>query len=601
MVHLLRTGCFFIILACAVKATAIPPANSSTKSHGLSFHNTLKYPEQFTHFNYAYPYAPKGGTLGKGAIGTFDTFNAFARKGTLADDSHLLYDPLMVKAGDEPYSVYGLIARQIEYPDDFQWIIYHLNPNARFHDGHPITAEDVVFTFQSMKELAPPHYRHYYRIVDNVKAISPHAVRFSFSEPPAKSLVLRLSQFRVLPAHYWQEPGNDLAKATLKPPLASGPYRVKTFSAGRSVTYERVQDYWAADLPVNRGQHNFDILQTHYYRDEAIALEAFKKGEYDLRMDANPRSWSQAYRATKPGQPDVIQEKIHNKSLGMRAFVFNLRKPVFTHSNVRQAISLALDFHWMNEHLFFGMYQQAYSLFSNSDLAASGLPTGREKEILEPWRPELPEALFSSPWQPTQTDSSGNWRSNKATAFRLLKAAGFHYRNKTLLDSNGKPLHFEILLTNPEYERFVIPFARNLSELGITAKINTVDTSQYINRIRKFDFDMIIHGFYPSITPSTELINFWGSASADSKSGQNLSGIKLDSLDHMIDQAIRAKTREELILYTRAIDRIVLWHYAVIPQWYLPYWPMVYHPGLKHPTITPPYENGLSTWWRETD
>lgn len=599
MTDFLKNGFLFISLIYSVYACANPADKNSTIAHGLSFHNSLQYPENFTHFGYANPNAPKGGTLRKGVVGSFDTFNTFAPKGIWADGSYFLYDPLMARAGDEPYSVYGLIARQIEYPDDFQWVIYHLNPHARFHDGHAITSEDVVYTFQSLKKRGPPHYRHLYGIIDNVEAISTTSVRFSFSEPPAKSLILRLSQLRVLPAHYWQRPERDLFKATLKPPLSGGPYRVKEFSPGRFVTYERVTDYWAADLAVNKGRHNFDLIRTDYFRDDSIALEAFKKGEYDLRIDANPRSWSQAYKPTQTGKAKFIQEKIDNKSLGMRAFVFNLRKPVFASRKVRKAISQALDFNWMNQHLFFGMYHQAYSLFSNSDLAADKPPSDKEKTILAPWQNKLPDELFTNRWEPVQTDGSGNWRNNKTLAFQWLKEAGYSYKNKTLVDPHGQQLKFEILLTDPEHERFVIPFVRNLRELGIAASINTVDASRYINRLRRFDFDMIIHGFYPGITPGTELKNFWGSASADSDAGQNLSGIKLDSLDRMIDKAIMATTREELALYTRAIDRIVLWHYAVIPQWYLPYWPMVYWPGLQHPELAPPFDNGLSTWWRE--
>ncbi|MFK0572440.1 extracellular solute-binding protein [Endozoicomonas sp.] len=595
MIAYLSKGLFALIMAIPYFAYG----DDITISHGLSFHNTLKYSNQFTHFSYVNPDAPKRGMLRKGVTGTFDTFNTFSPKGAWADGSYFLYDPLMLRVGDEPYSVYGLIAESIEYPDNYRWVIYHLNPKAQFHDGSPITANDVVFTFQSLKKKGPPHYRHLYKIIRNVEVIDSKTVRFNFSEPPAKSLVLRLSQLRVLPAHYWQKEENDLFKTTLKPPLASGPYKIKTYSPGRYVTYERVRDYWAADLPVNKGRHNFDKVRTDYYRDDSVALESFKKGEFDLRIDANPRNWHQAYKTTPPGQPPFIQEKIKNKSLGMRAFVFNLRKPVFQERNVRKAISLALDFNWANQHLFFDMYHQAYSLFSNSDLAATGLPSTEEKALLAPWRSSLPAELFNSPWEPVQTDGTGNWRKNKSVAYQLLKDAGWTYKNKKLLDKQGKPLRFEILLRDPQFERFVIPFTRNLQELGIIATINTVDTSQYFNRIGKFDFDMIIHGFYPSITPGTELNSFWGSLSADSAVGKNLSGIKLPALDAMIEKAINAQSRPELTLYTRAIDRIVLWHYAVIPQWYLPYWPMVYRPGLKHPEIAPPYENGLSTWWRD--
>ena len=594
----LRKGFLALPLLLWLTGTmAGPVEQKSTIAHGLSFHNTLKYPQSFRHFDYANPDAPKGGTLRKGATGTFTTLNTFATKGSWADGSYFLYDPLMFRAGDEPYSVYALVAEAIEYPDDYQWIIYHLNPKARFHDGQPITAEDVLFTFESLQKRGPPHYQHLYNRVEKVEALSERAVRFRFAEPPAKSLVLRLSQLRIVPAHYWQQPDNDLFRSTLKPPLASGPYRVKTVNPGHFVSYERVADYWAADLPVNRGRHNFDLIRTDYYLDDAVALEAFKRGEYDLRIDANPRNWATAYQQ-KNGQTPFIQEKISNQSVGMRAFVLNLRKPIFARREVRQAIALALDFNWMNEHLFFGMYHQADSLFANSDLAATGLPDATERALLTPWQAQLPPELFTHPWQPTDSDGSGNWRQNKVRAFKLLKEAGFYYEQKTLKDPNGKQLRFEILLGHPEHERFTLPFVRNLRELGIEARINTVDTSQYINRLQQFDFDMISHGFYPSITPGAELKNFWGSASADREAGQNLSGIKLPVLDHLIDRAIGANSRTELINYTRAIDRIVLWHYAVLPLWYLPYWPMVYRPGLERPAIAPPYANGLSTWWR---
>ncbi len=302
----LRKGFFLLSLLWLISADGYHLEQKSTIAHGLSFHNTLKYPKGFSHFDYANPDAPKGGTLRKGATGTFTTFNTFATKGTWADGSYFLYDPLMFRAGDEPYSVYALVAEAIEYPDDFRWVIYHLNPKARFHDGQPITAHDVVFTFESLQKRGPPHYQHLYNRIEKVEALSEQAVRFRFAEPPAKSLVLRLSQLRVLPAHYWQQPGNDLFRFTLKPPMASGPYRIKTVNPGHFVSYERVPDYWAADLPVNRGRHNFDLIRTDYYLDDAVALEAFKRGEYDLRIDANPRNWATAYQQKNypiTGQP----------------------------------------------------------------------------------------------------------------------------------------------------------------------------------------------------------------------------------------------------------------------------------------------------------
>ena len=587
------------LLFCLNWLPAFASEQQSTKSHGLSFHDTPAYPADFTHFNYVNPGAPKGGVLRKGAQGGFDTFNTFAPKGNWAADSYFLYDPLMVKAGDEPYTVYGLIAESIEYPKDFSWVKYHINPKARFHDKTPVKASDVVFTFQTLRKKGPPHYKHLYSNVIEVIATSKQTVKFSFSTPPSKSLILRLSQLRVLPAHYWQKDENDISRASLKPPLSSGPYKITDFEAGRHVAYARVKDYWAKDLPVNIGRHNFDEIRTDYFRDDSVALEAFKQGSFDLRVDANPRNWAQGYQGRDLKSGEIIQEKIANKTLGMRAYVFNLRNPLFKDRAVRQAIALAVDFKWLNQHLFFSMYQQAYSLFSNSELAATELPDKAEQTLLSPWRSQLPDEMFHQIWRPTSTDGSGNWRQNKVTALKLLESAGWKLRNGSLVSSDtDTPMQFEITLSQPEFERFVLPFSKNLEELGIKVRVNTIDTSQYINRLRKFDFDMVIHGFYPSITPGTELKNFWGSASANSEAGQNISGINMPALDALIDKAINASSRKELITVTHAIDRIVLWQYAAIPQWYLPYWPMVYRKGLAHPDNPPPYEQGLSTWWR---
>ncbi|WP_062269925.1 extracellular solute-binding protein [Endozoicomonas arenosclerae] len=569
------------------------------RSHALSIHDAPKYTEGFSHFDYANPDAPKGGMLRKAATGTFDTFNTFAPKGNWADGSYFLYDTLMARAGDEPYSVYGLIAESIEYPKNFSWVIYHLNPDAEFHDGERIKPSDVVYTFNELQQNGPPHYRHLYSDVSSVTALNQYSVKFTFSSPPSKSLVLRLSQLRVLPAHFWQREENDLTQADLKPPLSSGPYKIKELEAGRYVTYERVKHYWAVNLPVNKGRHNFDLVRTDYYRDESVALEAFKQGSYDLRVDGNPKNWAQGYKGKALSQGEIIQEKIPNKTLGMRAYVFNLRKPLFNDRRVRKAISQAQDFNWINKHLFFGIYEQAYSLFSNSELAATGLPSEKEIKLLSPWKSELPEAVFNQAYEPVKTNGTGDWRANRVKALKLLLQAGWKLENGVLKEEKtGKPMVFEILLSQPEFERFVLPFANNLSMLGIKVKVTTIDTSQYINRLRKFDFDMVIHGFYPSIAPGTELKNFWGSASGKSHAGKNISGISLPVLDTLVEKAIAAQSRDELIMICRAIDRVVLWQYAVIPQWYLPYWPMIYRKGLAHPDKAPPYENGLSTWWK---
>ena len=507
---------------------------------------------------------------------------------------------MMARAGDEPYTVYGLIAQTVEYPEDLSWVAYHIHPEARFHDNVPITADDVVYTFETLREKGPPHYRHLYADITSVKATSKLRVEFRFSKPQGKALVLRLSQLRVLPSHFWSRPVNNIASADLNIPIASGPFKIKDFKAGHQVTYERVKHYWATDLPVNKGRHNFDEVRIDYYRDDQVALEAFKQGAYDLRVDGNPKNWAEGYKGTALTKGDIIQEAIPNKSLGMRAFVFNLRKEKFSDRRLRQAISLALDFQWINKHLFFNLYKQAYSLFSNSELAADALPSDNEIRLLSPWRNELPNEVFTTIYQPTKTDGTGNWRNNQRHALQLLKAAGWQLKSGKLVNqTTGEPLTFDILLSQPQYERFVVPFVNNLKTLGIQARISTIDTSQYINRLREFDFDMVIHGFYPTISPSTQLKNFWGSESAKANAGQNISGISLPVLDALIEQALITETRSELIDIVRAIDRVVLWHHAVIPQWYLPYWPYIYRKGLKHPKTAPDYESGMSTWWWE--
>ncbi|AMO56516.1 extracellular solute-binding protein [Endozoicomonas montiporae] len=586
------------LLLTALVPNTLQANEKVTRSHAMSMYDEFKYPANFTHFGYTNPDAPKGGTLRKAATGSFDTFNTFAPKGNWAADSYFLYDSLMVRAGDEPYTVYGLIAQSIEYPQDLSWVAYNLHPDARFHDNAPITADDVVYTFETLREKGPPHYRHLYADVSSVKATSRHRVEFRFSRPQSKPLLLRLSQLRVLPKHFWTRPDNNIAIADLNPPLASGPFKIKDFQAGHQVTYERVKHYWAANLPVNKGRHNFDEVRIDYYRDDQIALEAFKQGAYDLRVDGNPKNWVEGYKGKRLDKGEIIQEAVPNSSLGMRAFVFNLRKAKFADRRLRQAISLALDFQWINKHLYYDTYKQAYSLFSNSELAADALPSANEIKLLSPWHKELPEEVFTRVFQPARTDGSGNWRNNQRLALQLLKDAGWVLKDGKLKHrQTNEPMTFEILLSQPEFERFALPFANNLKLLGIHARISTIDTSQYINRLREFDFDMVIHGFYPGISPTTELKSFWGSESAKAHAGKNISGISLPVLDALIEKAIKAENRNELIDIVRALDRVVLWHYATIPQWYLPYWPFIYKKGLKHPKIPPEYASGLDTWW----
>jgi microcin C transport system substrate-binding protein len=573
--------------------------NKITISHAISFHDNPKYPANFKHFEYVNPNAPKQGVLKQAKIGTFDTFNTFLHKGIFDSGCYFIYDPLMVKSGDESYTVYGLVAQKIEYPEDLSWVIYHINLAAKFQDGVQITAEDVAYTFKQLVSKCSPHYKDLYKDIEEVKVIKKNKVYFKFKTPNNRALVLQLSQLQVIPKHYWNKLENDISKPTLVPPLASGPYRIKNFEFGKYITYELIENYWAKNLPVNQGRHNFKELLTEYYHDDVAAIEAFKAGAYNLRVEQNPKYWKYEYETDKITKQNLEKEDISNSITGVQAFVFNLRKNIFSDIKVRKAISLLLDVNWINKHLFYDMYTISHSLFNNSDLAAQDKPNAEELKLIEHYKNQLPPEVFEKSWKPIATDGSGNWRMQKLLAYKLLQEAGWQIQENSLADKNGNVLKFEILLDNPEFERFVIPFANNLKELGINVKVTTIDHSRYINRIKNFDFDMIIYNFSLSTSPSFELEFFWHSRNKDRCSGLNMTGVSLPVLDFITDKAKETKKRDELIAITRNIDRIILWNYFIIPQWFQPYWAMIYTKNIKHSNKASKYETGLSTWWWE--
>jgi microcin C transport system substrate-binding protein len=568
-------------------------------SHAISFHDTPKYPKGFKHFDYVNPDAPKAGILKKAVVGTFDSFNTYSVKGICDVGCDYMYDPLMAKSGDEPYSIYGLIASKITYPKDLTWVTYHINPKARFHDGKPITVEDVAFTFKVLTEKASPHYKHLYSIVKEVKILDGNKICFIFHKPIEKAIFFKLSQMHILPKYYWEKPANDISQPTLTPPVCSGPYKIHAFEAGKYVVYKLVDDYWAKDLPVNIGMNNFLYLRTDYFFNESSAFESFKKGNTNIRIETNPKHWKYSYTSNETEKNTWVKEAIDNSTTGIRAFVFNMRKPVFHDRKVREAISLALDFKWINKHLFYDVYSQATSIFNNSDLAAQEYPTKDELALLEPFKEQVPVEVFTKVWKSENTEGLGNWRQKKLKAYQILKKAGYKSKGEYLVDKNGNILQFEILLQQQEFERFVTPFVNNLKQLGIKAKITLIDPSRYINRQKNFEFDMIVHGFFPSVSPTIELESFWGSNSTMPQVGRNFSGISLPALDYLINKAQNTQKRSELITITKCIDRIVLWSYCIIPQWFQPYWPMVYVKNIKHSKTTPRYINGLYSWWWE--
>lgn len=566
-------------------------------AHGIAMHGDLKYPANFTHFAYANPNAPKGGSVVLSGYGTFDSFNPFVPKGDAESHIDLIYDTLLVNSSDEPFSEYGLIAEKVEYARDRSWIIFHLDPRARFHDGKPITAEDVVFSFNILLEKGQPHYRAYYADVAQVEALDERRVKFTSRTTRNRELILILGQLYILPKHYWQE--RDF-NATIEPPLGSGPYRIKSFDLGKTVVYERVKDYWGADKPVRKGFYNFDRITIEYYRDDTVLLEAFKNGRYDFRLENQAKRWATEYNGPAFERQQIIKEEIeHQNPTGMQAFVMNTRRELFKDARVRRALNYAFDFEWTNKHLFYGAYKRTNSFFSNSELAATGLPSGRELALLEPYRDDLPPEVFTQAYQAPVTDGSGRNRDNIRQAIELLKAAGWEYKGTSLVHATtGKPFRFEILLYSKDFERIVLPFVKNLKRLGIDASVRVIDTTNYIRVLREFDFDMVIGGFGQSNSPGNEQRDYWYSKFADQVASRNLIGVKDPVVDLLVDKVIAAENRDELVAACRALDRVLLWNHFVIPQWHINTHRIAYWNKFSRPAVTPIYGDvGFWTWW----
>lgn len=568
-----------------------------TTSHGLSMYGDLKYGPGFTHFAYTNPQAPKGGDVKLAAIGTFDTLNPFTLKGIPAAGIGQLFDTLTVQSADEPFSEYGLVAETIEVPADRSWVAYTLRPEARFHDGTPITVDDVIWTFETLKTKGQPFYRSYYANVVGVEKIGERKVRFSFSAGENRELPLIVGQLPVLSRAYWGT--RDFEKTTLDPPLGSGPYRVAAVDPGRSITYRRVEDYWAARLPVRVGTDNFATIRYDYYRDTTVALEAFKAGQYDFRTENVAKNWATAYTGPAVAQGLIKKEEIPNQlPTGMQGYVYNTRRPVFQDPRVRQALAYAFDFEWTNKNLFYGAYTRTKSYFSNSELASRGLPGPAELEVLAPFRDQVPPAVFTEEYQPPTTDGSGNVRNNLLTAHKMLAEAGWAVQDRKLVhEKTGAPLEFEILLDDPSFERVTLPFVKNLERLGVTARVRTVDTAQYQNRVDNFDFDMTVVVWPQSLSPGNEQRDYWTSARADTPGSRNLAGVKDPAVDALVDLLIAAPDRESLIARTRALDRVLLWGHYVIPHWHIQNFRVAYWDKFDRPPVTPPYALGFDTWW----
>lgn len=557
-----------------------------------------KYPANFQHFDYVNPDAPKGGTLRQQSVGGFDSFNPFIPKGN-AVGVGLIYDSLTYHSPDEPFTEYGLLAERIDKAPDNSYVRFILNPRARFHDGTPVTAEDVIFTFNILLEKGDPMYRHYYADVAQVVAEDKLRVRFDFKHQDNRELPLILGQIQVLPKHWWAT--RDFSKGDLEPPLGSGPYRIGKVAPGSAVTFERVKDWWAKDLPVSRGLYNFDRIQVDFYRDSQVALEAFKAGQFDVNLEYSAKDWNTGYDSPALRAGKFVQLAIPNHNpAGMQGYVFNLRRPIFQDRRVREAIAQLFDFEWANKQLFYGAYKRTHSYFENSEMAATGLPSQAELKLLEPLRDKLPPEVFSQEFKPPVSDGSGIIREQSRRAYQLLTEAGYRIDNDKMIGPDGKQLAFEFLNFQPNLERVVLPFKRNLAELGIDLQIRRVDVSQYINRLRSRDFDMTSAIWPQSSSPGNEQREFWHSSSADNPGSRNLMGLRDPAIDQLVEGLIRSGSREELITHARALDRALLWGHYVVPNYYVDTWRVAYWKRFGRPPVTPLYDYGLMTWWEET-
>ncbi|MGE0650611.1 MAG: extracellular solute-binding protein [Alphaproteobacteria bacterium] len=574
------------------------PAPTVTPAHGIAMHGDLKYGPGFAHFDYVNPEAPKGGTLRMAGVRTFDTLNPYTLRGVSAAGSDYVFETLMTASADEPFSEYGLLAETIEVPEDRSWVVFNLRPEARFHDGKPVTAEDVVWTFETLMTKGHPRFRLYWGAVDKATAEGPRRVRFTFKGGVNRELPLIIGQLPVLPKHYWAD--KDFEKTTMTPLLGSGPYRVSGVDPGRSVTLERVNDYWGRDIAVNRGRYNFDNIRIDYYRDATVALEALKAGNFDFREEHVSKFWAASYDV--PAVREGFLRKLfleHHQPTGMQAYVFNTRKDIFSDRRVREALAYAFDFAWTNEVLFFGAYARTESYFSNSDLAAEGLPNPDELAIIEPYRDRLPPEVFTRPYKAPATDGTHlSLRRNLLKALDILKEAGWVVKDGLLVNSaTGRPMRFEVLLANPSFERIVLPFLGNLKRLGINATVRTVDASQYINRRKTFDFDMLVHVWGQSLSPGNEQRDYWQSDSAKIEGSYNLAGIRDPVVDKLIDGVVAAKDRRSLVAHTRALDRVLLWGHYVIPHWHIKGDRLAFWDKFGRPEVTPLQGYQIDAWW----
>ncbi len=576
-------------------------ARASEPQHGIAMHGDPKYGPEFAHLDYVNPDAPKRGLFRFGVTGSFNSLNPFIVKGSPAPGRHLVFESLLKRNWDEAFSLYGLIAERVQVPEDRSWVIFTLRPEARFHDGSPITVEDIIFSIETLREKGRPNTRQYYSKVEKIDQPGPRQIKFTFGQEPGqerdRELPLIMGLMPILSKAYYGK--NDFTKTALEPPMGSGPYRIGRVDPGRSISYVRVADYWGRNLPINRGQNNFDEIRYDYFRDSNVSYEAFNAGEYDIRRETDPTRWANSAELPAIKEGRIATAELGNgRPAGMHALALNTRREIFRDGKVRQALAYALDFEWMNKTLFHGAYKRTNSFFVNSELAATGLPGPQELSVLEPFRGQIPNEVFTKIYTPPSTDGSGNIRSNLKFARDLLVEAGWKIvDNKLVHGQSGRSMSFEILLVSSSNERVVLPFIRNLERLGIVARVRTVDSAQYQARVEEYDFDMVIRTWRVTLSPGNEQSFYWGSKSADTPGTRNLPGVKDPVVDAIIEQIVAAPNRETLIAGTRALDRVLLWGHYVIPLFYRATDWVAYRATLDRPDVTPIYGYVTEAWW----
>jgi microcin C transport system substrate-binding protein len=580
--------------AVPAPGTALP--GGGVRTHALSLLDRPALPVDFPHFPWANPEAAKGGEVVRAALGSFDSFNPFIIRGTPAVGAGLLNETLLRSNTDEAATAYAHLAQWIDLPADGMSVSFELNPAARWHDGRPVTAADVVWSFDALRQHGRPQYRGYYGDVTEAVAEGERRVTFRFRTSENRELPMICGEVPVLPRHWWA--GRDFTRPILEAPLGSGPYRIERFDAGRSVTYRRVEDWWARDLPTGRGLYNWGVQRFEYFRDDTVVVEAFKAGQLDLRQENIARNWATAYDFPARRRGLVRLEEIpHQLPTGMQAFAMNLRRPLFQDGRVRRALIEVFDFEFLNANIFFGSWTRTNSFFSNSEFASSGLPQGRELAILEGFRGRVPNEVFTQEYRLPVTDGSGNNREGVRRAFDLLRQAGWQVRDRRLVNAQGGRFEFEILLNGPSFERVAVPFTQWLDRIGIAARVRTVDPAQYQARIDAFDFDMTVDVIGQGFSPGNEQRDYFTCAKARENGSNNVAGICDPAIDELVELVINAPDRAELVARTRALDRVLLSHNFMIPNWHGRVFRMAFWDRFGRPERTPRYGLGLEAWW----